>query len=122
MWDKTITVFSSYYDRATKTDKYSRKILRNTFVDQQSTVATNQGIENANRINVYIKNYAGYIEPKKYNGDGWTLKEGDKIVSEEVTKDYTSMVELSKDYVTYTITSIDFKDYGSVPHFEVGGR
>lgn len=122
MWDKTITVFSAYYDKATKTDKYSRKVLKHTFVDQQSTVATNQGIENANRINVYIKDYAGYIKPNLYVGDGWTLKEGDKIVPEEITQDYTSMVQLAKEHITYTITSVDFKDYGSVPHFEVGGR
>lgn len=122
MWDKTITVFSSYYDKATKTDKYIRKVLNNTFVDQQSTVATNQGIENANKINVYIKDYAGYIKPNLYTGTGWTLKEGDKIVPEQVIKDYSSMVQLAKEHTTYTITSVDFKDYGSVPHFEVGGR
>ena len=122
MWDKTITVFSSYHDKATKTDKYSRKILNNTFVDQKNTVATNQGIENANKINVYIKDYTGYVKPKIYAGLGWTLKEGDKIVAEKVDKEYTSMVELSKEYVTYTITSVDFKNYGSVPHFEVGGK
>ena len=122
MWDKTITVFSSYYDKTTKTDKYSKKILNNTFVDQKNTVATNQGIENANKINIYIKDYAGYVTPKSYIGEGWTLKEGDKIVAERIDKEYKSMVELSKDYLTYTITSVDFKNYGSVPHFEVGGK
>ena len=120
VWNKTITVFCSYIKNHEQL--YKRKILTNTFYDNISVVATNQGLQNANKISLFIKDYDGIVPPREFNGNGWTLKEGDRIVAGEVLKDYTSMIDLEKDYVTYTITSVDFKNYGTLPHYEVGGR
>ena len=120
VWNKTITIFCSYVNNHNTV--YKRKVLRNTFYDNISVVATNQGLQNANKLSLFIKDYQGIVPPREFNGEGWTLKEGDRIVLEEVATDYDSMINLEKDYVTYTITSVDFKNYGTVPHYEVGGR
>lgn len=132
MFDKDITIFC-YWRDATGKEKYIRKQLNNVFIDNTQIANTNtNGLEDANSLFLVVKKTeainAGYVSPKQFEmledpTNNFTFKEGDKIVKGLVGKDYESSVDIVKEneYV-YTITGVDLKDFGSLPHFEIAGK
>lgn len=132
MFDKNITIFCYWRDSKGE-EKYIRKQIEGVFIDDTKIVNTNtNGLEEANSLFLAIlKETAfnnGYVTPKEFANledpsKNFTLKEGDKIVKGLIDTDYETDVDIAKnnEYV-YTITGIDFKDFGSVPHFEISGK
>ncbi len=132
MFDKDITIYCYWRDSAGK-EKYIRKQIKGVFIDDTKIVNTNtNGLEEANSLFLAIPKETalnnGYLTPKEFSdlqdpNNKFTLKEGDKIVKGLIDTDYETDVDIVKnnEYV-YTITGIDFKDFGSMPHFEISGK
>lgn len=133
MFNKDITVFC-YYRSSTGEEKYIRKQIKGVFIDDTQIANTNaNGIEDANSLFVaipekVITSIGGYLPPKQFASledpsKNFTLNKGDKIVKGLINTDYNSNVDIAKDneYV-YTITGVDFKNFGSMPHFEISGK
>lgn len=134
MFDKNITIFCYWRDSTGKEEKYIRKQIKGVFVDDTQIVNTNSnGMEDANSLFVAIPESVitkskGYLAPKEFSklkdpSNNFTLSKGDKIVKGLIDTDYNSSVDIVKnnEYV-YTITGIDFKNFGSMPHFEISGK
>lgn len=127
MFVKTVTVFCSYIDKGET--KYARRIIKGVFIDKSKVVNTNTtGMTDVDRIFIGIpeSRVPTYKTPKEFAKDvenSLTFKEGDKIAEGEIQTDYTSMINLEKEHDNiYTITGVDFKDFGSMPHFEISGK
>ena len=65
-----------------------------------------------------------YKDPKKYNGTGWTLRNGDFIIKGDVPETEVNGIKDLSAYETFEITASDLKDFGSynMQHFEVKGK
>ena len=127
IFNKSITLFCSY--TRNKELKYKRVVLNNVFIDKSKIVNTNStGMTDANSIWVAIPmtSVKNYVYPKTFRGSPdkyMTIQEGDVLVEGIVKEDYTSMTQLFKEVDNaYTITGVDYKAFGSLPHFEVSGK
>lgn len=133
--NSNITIYNSYFDKVTRTDKYQRTILYGVFWDCKKTVNRIQsGLENADEVFIAIPfavtSNRQYIAPKEFErlddkSNHFTLKEEDRIVQGEIDFEITGKVsDLDKQYEAFTITSVDTKDFGSphMRHWEVGAR
>ena len=127
MFVKTITIYCSYIDN--KELKYARRVVNGVFIDKQKVVNTNTtGMTDTNSVFIAIPKSVvpNYVSPKVFNvnpSDKITFKEGDIIVEGEIKTDYNSMTTLQKELDNvYTITGIDYKDFGTMPHFEISGK
>ena len=67
---------------------------------------------------------SGYVEPKQYSGNGWTLQNGDFIVKGLTAENEISGIKDLSSYEAFTITMVDDKDFGSenMHHFEIRGK
>ena len=127
-----ITIYNKYFDKATRLDKYKRTVIKNVFWDEKKAVNRLQsGLESADHVLLLIPfdytSQAHYVSPREFKGleDTFTLNIGDKVVKGEIDFEVDSKIsDLDKLYETFTITSVDKKDFGSphMRHFEVGGK
>lgn len=107
---------------------YKKYLIEYVFWDDSLGINLDAGYENADNVNVYIpfdkNDLSKYKEPKKYDGTGWTLQNGDFIVKGNVDKDEVNGIKDLKDYEVFEITAIDKKDFGSynMQHFEIRGK
>lgn len=123
------TVYNRLYDPITRLDTWKRHQILGVFWSNRKGANTiKSGMSACDSVQVFIPlSVSGYVDPKSYTGaEGtWTLQPGDKIVRELIDEDFTKITELEKSYRdVHDITTIDKKDYGSMPmqHWEVGGK
>lgn len=129
-----VTIYNKYTDRATRTDAYNRTVIKNVFFDEKK--ATNRlqsGLNDADQVLLLIPfdyaSQAKYVAPIEFRElenkeNHFTLQNGDRIVKGDISYEVTSKIsDLDKEYQTFTITSVDTKDFGSrhMRHWEVGG-
>lgn len=128
MTNTSMSVFNKYTDPFTKNIVYKKHIIENVFWDDSKGVNLNHGYDEADEVNVYIpkdkNDMSKYVKPKQYNGNGWTLKNGDFIIKGEVAESEVSGIKDLSNYEAFTITMVDDKDFGSenMHHFEIRGK
>lgn len=148
MFPHTVTIYNvtSEIDHGTFGEKLTNHItiLRGVLLDASKAVnVTRSGLEGADAVNLYIpfsvnavdgvtgqeKQYAPPMEFWRMEDKSghWTLSvagHGGKTIfvkGEVVDPDLTEeKISLSYDGV-YNVTKFDLKDFGGLPHFEVGG-
>lgn len=124
----SMSVFNKHTDSFTKDIVYKKHVIDNVFWDDSKGVNLNQGYDEADEVNVYIpkdkNDMSGYVEPKQYTGNGWTLQNGDFIVKGLTTENEISGIKDLSSYEAFTITMVDDKDFGSenMHHFEIRGK
>ena len=130
--NSNMTIYNKFYDKATRLDKYKRTIIRNVFFDE--TKASNRlqsGLESADSVFVLVPfgslPRADYVPYTAFDGfaNNFTFNIGDMIIKGEVYDEITSKpTDLDKLHETYTITSVDTKDFGSshMRHIQLGAR
>ncbi len=128
MTNTNMCVFNKHTDSFTKNIVYKRHIIDNVFWDDSKGVNLNHGYDEADNVNVYVpkdkNDMSEYVKPKQYNGNGWTLKNGDFIIKGLVTETQISGIKDLSTYEVFTITMVDDKDFGSenMHHFEIRGK
>lgn len=128
MTNTKMTLYNKYVDPFTHRTSYNKHIIENVFWDDSLGVNLNMGYENADKVNVYIpydkNDLSEYVEAKKYNGNGWTLQNGDFIIKGETDINEISGIKDLSNYEAFTITVNDNKDFGSsnMQHFEIRGN
>jgi len=130
MTNTKMSVFNRYKEPFTNNVSYKKHVIEHVFWDDSLGINLNTGYENADKVNIYIpfdKNKSdleNYKEPKQYNGNGWTLQNGDFIIKGEVTESEVDGIKDLKAYEVFEITVIDKKDFGSynMQHFEIRGQ
>lgn len=123
-----MTIYNKHIDPFTHRTEYNKHLIDNVFWDDSLGVNLNMGYENADKVNVYIpydkNDLSNYRTPKAYNGEGWTLQNGDFMIKGETdVEQITSIKDLSS-YEVFTMTVNDKKDFGSnnMHHFEIRGN
>jgi len=128
MTNTKMSVFNKYTDTFTKDIIYKKHIIDKVFWDDSKGVNLNRGYDNADEVNIYIpkdeNDMSEYVKPKQYNGNGWTLNNGDFIIKGEVIENEVSGIKELNSYDVFTITMVDDKDFGSenMHHFEIRGK
>lgn len=130
-----ITIYNKYLDEATRLDKYKRTTIKNVFFDEKK--ATNRlqsGLESADHVLLLIPfdytSQSNYVSPREFEeledkNNYFTLKTGDKIIKGDIDYEINRKIsELDELYETFTITSVDTKDFGSshMRHWELGAK
>lgn len=144
MFKHTVTIYNTYTEqdedyRETVTNYIT--ILRGVLLDAVKAANVREsGLEGADAVDLYIPDSVDAVDgltrkPAKYAGPReffnaqdrtglWTLSDTGTtffIKGEVVEKDKDRQaLEMAYDDV-YSVTKVDVKDYGGLPHFEVGG-
>ncbi len=128
MTNTKITIYNQYIEPFTHSKVYKKHVIDNVFWDDSLGVNLNLGYENADKVNVYIpydkNDLSNYKEPKTFNGEGWTLQNGDIMVKGEVDLDNINGIKDLSQYDPFIMTLCDNKDFGSpnMQHFELRGN
>ena len=136
MTNTNMCVFNKYIkitndnntNTTTKSIVFKKHIIDNVFWDDSQGVNLRSGYEKNDLVNIYIpkdkNDMSEYVKPKQYNGNGWTLQNGDFIIKGLVTETEVSGIKDLASYETFTITLVDDKDFGSknMQHFEIRGK
>lgn len=123
-----MTIYNKYTNPETKNVVYKKHIIDNVFWDDSINVNSNQGYENADKVNVFIpkdkNDMSRYVDSKHYNGNDWTLQNGDFMIKGYCPFEEINGIKDLADYNVFRITVIDDKDFGSVnmQHFELRGN
>ena len=123
-----MTIYNKYTNPATKDVKYKKHYIENVFWDDSLGVNLNHGYDNADKVNVYIPKYKNdindFVDFKQYNGNGWTLQNGDFIIKGNCPIVEVEGIKELSNYSVFRITVIDDKDFGSydMQHFEIRGN
>lgn len=126
-----MTIYNAYHDNATRTLKYKKKIIYNVFWDAvKGATRVKTALDNADAVLVVVplsSVSAEYRTPKDFTGadSTFTFQTGDRIINGIVAEAVPADIsQLDRDFDTYTITSADLKNFGSLPlrHFEIRGR
>lgn len=114
LWDKTITIFTKEFDSDTRSSKYVGNIIVGCFFDDIQNMSTSKnGPDNADSVFIAIPFTNINITPKK----------GDIVIKGEVEENYQTLKDMQSNHESvYTITKVDEKDFGSMPHFEITGK
>ena len=109
----SISVFNKYTDLDTRKVSYKKHLIKEVFWDDSLGINLNAGYENADTVNAYIpfdkNDLSEYKEPKKYNGTGWTLQNGDFMIKGEVIEDEVKGIKDLSAYEAFEITVVDVK-------------
>lgn len=128
MTNTKMSVFNKYTDTFTKAVVFKKHVIDNVFWDDSNGVNLDHGYDKADKVNVYIpkdkNDISEYVNAKQYNGNGWTLNNGDFIIKGEVAENEVSGIKQLSAYEVFTITMVDDKDFGSsnMQHFEIRGN
>ena len=123
-----MTIYNKCLDPFTHKTIYKKHLIENVFWDDSLGINTNLGHENADKVNVYIpydkNDLTNYKSPKQFNGEGWTLQNGDFMVKGEIDLDNISGIKELSQYDAFVMTICDNKDFGSpnMQHFEIRGN
>lgn len=121
-------VFNKFLDSFTKRSVYKKHVIDNVFWDDIEAVILSSGFNSDDKVDVFIpfdkNDLSGYKEPKKYNGIGWTLRNGDFIIKGDVPETEVNGIKDLSAYEVFEITEWSKKDFGSynMQHFEVRGK
>lgn len=114
MFRQAITIYNRYENPDTGMDDYKRTVIDHAH--WEATEGVNVGGINfttANTISVVIPlKTGGYVEPSKYVGVGWTLKENDYIVRGKIDKEIKRYADLEDESLKMVISSYEINDYG----------
>jgi hypothetical protein len=128
MTNTKMSVFNKYTEPFTKDVTFKKHVIDNVFWDDSNGVNLDHGYDKTDKVNVYIpkdkNDISKYVNAKQYNGNGWTLNNGDFIIKGEVAEDEVSGIKELSAYEVFTITLVDDKDFGSsnMHHFEIRGN
>lgn|GEM_PF-522504 len=130
MTNTKMSIFNKYIEPFTKEITYKKYVVKNVFWDDVVGVNTNTGYENNDKVNVFIpfdkneKDLQKYVEPKNYNGKGWTIQNGDFIINGDITETEVEGIKDLKAYEVFVIADWSKKDFGSynMQHFEIRGQ
>ena len=124
----SMSIFNKYTEPFTKSVVFKKHIIENVFWDDSKGVNLDHGYDKADAVNAYIpkdkNDMSEYVNAKQYNGNGWTLNNGDFIIKGEVAENEVSGIKELSAYEVFTITMVDDKDFGSsnMHHFEIRGN
>ena len=127
MTNTKMSIFNKYTDPFTKDVSFKKHVIDNVFWDDSNGVNLDHGYDKADKVNVFIpkdkNDLVSYVPPKKYNGENWTINNGDFIIKGEVDETEVSGIKELKAHEVFTITLVDDKDFGSknMHHFEIRG-
>ena len=113
---------------STKSVRYKKHVVENVFWDSIQEITNSTGFEKNNKVDVFIpfdkNDMSEYVEPKQYNGTGWTLRKGDFIIKGDVEETEVDGIKDLSAYEVFEITTVDVKDFGSynMQHFEIKGK
>ena len=128
MTNAKMTVYNKYVDPFTHKTIFKKHLIENVFWDDSLGINLSTGYENADKVNVYIpydkNDLSDYKKPKQYNGEGWTLQNGDFMVKGETELEQVSGLKDLSNYEVFVMTVSDDKDFGSsnMQHFELRGN
>ncbi len=128
MTNAKMTVYNKYVDPFTHDTIFKKHLIENVFWDDSLGINLSTGYENADKVNVYIpydkNDLSDYKKPKQYNGEGWTLQNGDFMVKGETELEQVSGIKDLSNYEVFVMTVSDDKDFGSsnMQHFELRGN
>lgn len=111
-----------------KSVRYKKHVVENVFWDSVQEITSSTGFEKNNKVDVFIpfdkNDLSEYVEPKQYNGTGWTLRKGDFIIKGDVEETEVDGIKDLSAYEVFEITTVDVKDFGSynMQHFEIKGK
>ncbi len=120
-------IFNKYTDTFTKQVTFKKHLIDKVFWVDTKAVNQNDGYDKDNKVAVYIpkdvNDLSEYIKAKNYNGNGWTIQNGDFIIKGNVPETEVSGIKELSQYETFIIKSFSDKDYGSenMHHFEIKG-
>ena len=120
-------IFNKYTDTFTKQVTFKKHLIDKVFWVDTKAVNQNDGYDKDNAVAVYIpkdvNDLSEYIKAKNYNGNGWTIQNGDFIIKGDVPETEVSGIKELSQYETFIIKSFSDKDYGSenMHHFEIKG-
>ena len=125
-----MSLFNKYTEPFTKKVSYKKAPLLEVFWDDSLGINLNSGYENADSVNIYIpfdkneEELKDYVEPKNFNGNGWTIQNGDFIIKSDVSENEVDGIKELKNYEVFEITVCDKKDFGdyNMQHFEIRGH
>ncbi len=141
MFPHTVTVYVTGDEDPVTFEKVNHiTVLRGVFYDAAKAVNVREsGLTNADSVNLMIPYNVEavdgetgepqtYLPPKEYatamdKRKHWTIKTSDCFfVKGEVVRPGLSFQEINRafDYV-HNVTTVDEKDFGNLPHIEVGG-
>lgn len=121
-------VFNKYIESFTKATTYKKHVIDNVFWDDIQAVVLSSEFNSDDKVDIFIpldkNDLSEYKEPKKYNGTGWTLREGDFIIKGDVPETEIDGIKDLSAYETFEITEWSKKEFGSynMQHFEVRGK
>lgn len=139
MFPHTVTVYNTGESASYETENHVT-VLRGVFYDARKGVnVIESGLTNADSVNLIIPfsveavdgvtgEAQTYLPPKEYEtamdkGQHWTIKT-DKcfFVKGEVVRPELSFQAINSAFDNvHNVTSVDEKDFGGLPHFEIGG-
>ena len=128
MTNTKMSVFNKYAEPFTRNIVFKKHLIDNVFWDDSKGVNLDHGYDKADAVNVYIpkdkNDISEYVKPKQYNGNGWTLNNGDFIIKGDVAENEVSGIKELNAHEVFTITMVDDKDFGSsnMQHFEIRGN
>lgn len=128
MFQDTVTIYNKY--AAGGEEKWKRTVLRGVFWSSvEGAVLRRTGAASADSVVVLIPGaVAGYVKPKAWDaltekGDSWTLRPGDTMARGDVpTEIVRSTRELDGLDDVLTVTTVDDRRFGGLPHLEVSGK
>lgn len=115
MFNQPITIVNKYYNNGVLNYKCTQ--LKGFFYSTKSVNTNGYDITPIqNYVCRILMSEKGYVEPSKFNGNGWTLQTDDYIVKGSISQWNSS---LTNNY--FKITNVAVKDYGSkdMQHYEI---
>ena len=114
MINADITIYNKIFNKETRLDDYISYQIKGVSWNDKKMVKINQGIENANQLNVFI-----------FSDKIYKLNEGDIIVKGLIYDNIKTQKELENKYDNvYNITSCAYVNRGSkkMHHYEIGAK
>lgn len=133
MFKDVCTIYNKSYDDDKGYEVYNRTVLSGVYWEERQGVnIAKSGMKEADKLLVLIpisvdvegklamtaKAYARTSDKTNF----WTLKPGDIIVKGEVTDEIDNIKTFGNLHDYYTLTTVDFMDFGRMGHWEVGAK
>jgi len=130
MFNQDITIINKLYDKVTKKNSYVVNETKGFYSSNDAIIISGVQINKSDNMicRILFEDATDYTPPKKWNGNGWTLKNDDYIVKGKLdisnSTGIDSINEIKDNYECFKITNVSVKDYGSedMQHFEISGE
>ena len=119
MFNQEISIINRVYNPQTHASTYKISHLRGFFSTSKAiSVSGVDLVPNKTFLCRILKSEPGYVSPREYTGEGWTLRNDDYI-----TKGHIESFDPKEPEDTLKIKSVSIKDYGSsqMQHYEING-